>query len=128
MKALFSFLITFSIFASTTNQQYALTHGEPASMIEGCVSTITGGLYLNQPDIVVRGREPIEFSKQYIHKNYQNRQGGWNLFGYSVATHTRIGSDFLISDGKGLYFLFYLEDVLKANKLAAKKKTCSVKA
>lgn len=117
------FVLTFALFLSANeqNQTLALTHGEPSSLVEGCVSAITGGLYLNQADVVVKGAEPIEFTRQYVSDHYMDTHIGWHFCGISSASHLKFGIYFLISDGRGIYLDFYIDDLHKANELIKKK-------
>ncbi|MCB1118110.1 MAG: RHS repeat protein, partial [Chlamydiia bacterium] len=120
-RILFAMAIAFSLNANEQTQTLALTHGEPSSMVEGCVSAITGGLYLNQADIVVKGAEPITFTRQYVSDHYLSTYRGWQFCGISSASHIKIGINFLINDGRGIYLDFYINDLNKAEKLRKKK-------
>ena len=56
-RLLIFFLVTlYSLHAATTHPySLAVTEGEPETLVEGCVSAITGDLYLAEIDAIVQG-------------------------------------------------------------------------
>ncbi|MFA6118864.1 MAG: hypothetical protein WCT85_05545 [Parachlamydiales bacterium] len=99
------FFIFISLFAvDDFEQSYnATVEGEPSAIVDGCVSAITGNLYLNSIDISSSGKEPIRFGRNYynffdwisksesrpfkINENIIARQkkGGWEFFCHLYA-------------------------------------------
>ncbi len=57
---LFFLLAAFSLFADPKDPySLAVTEGEPAALVEGCVNVITGDLYVVAEDVLVQGYVPL---------------------------------------------------------------------
>lgn len=57
----------------------AATEGELSSIVEGCVSAITGDFVVSEDDIVVRGIEPIPIGRSYVSGNGIGDIAGWHV-------------------------------------------------
>ena len=61
MLRIFFFLIFITTFLFSEDFEkiaQATTEGDPSALIEGCVSAITGNIFINTIDIVAPGKEP----------------------------------------------------------------------
>ena len=92
------FLINLFLFADDVSNVYQATvDAGPSSMIEECVSVITGRVYINDTDIIAEGKQPIPYSKFYTdvfwepvdnssYYNLQELEEGCNL-GWGSEKH-----------------------------------------
>ena len=66
---------------SVENDPYELAAfgGEPSSIIEGCVSAISGDYFFIEDALVVKGYEPIHLQSRYISREGERPSGGWNI-------------------------------------------------
>ncbi|MBS0620996.1 MAG: RHS repeat protein [Verrucomicrobia bacterium] len=97
------FLSAFSLFA---DPKLAVTEGDPASLIEGCVSAITGDLYFAQDDVVVEGYVPLRLPRYYV--SGDGKEEGWSFFNHLEATYRGgdVQHSITIYDTNGSSFIF----------------------
>ena len=126
MRYFLLLMIWIGVFASE-KECLAITHGEPSSIINGCVSAITGDYFINEEDIYVKGQEPISIPKVYFSRFRQATFGGWSHFKHLQITHTKDTQAFSIVDPTGAKLTYYIENLKKANKRLAKGKSVWLK-
>ncbi len=85
---LFFCLPTFAFSLENDPYELATFGGEPSAIVDGCVSAITGDLFLTEKDLVVVGKQPIVIEKKYFSRNGQNTFSGWEYF-FDALTLTR---------------------------------------
>ena len=66
-------------------QSLAVTEGEPSALIEGCVSAITGDLYLSTEDVVVQGYIPLRLPRYYLSGDAKEKT--WFFFNHLRAVY-----------------------------------------
>ena len=62
------------------------TENAPESLVEGCVSAITGELYIVEDDLTVQAAEPIHFSRSFLSSNNE-----WSFFHHLELDYVRKG-------------------------------------
>ncbi|MCB1115408.1 MAG: RHS repeat-associated core domain-containing protein [Chlamydiia bacterium] len=79
-------LVCSSLTSSEENNFHELATfgGEPSTIIDGCVSAITGNFFLSQEDLVVSGREPIRIKREYFSGDGEDYDSGWRYFYHSL--------------------------------------------
>lgn len=65
----------------------AVTEGEPAALVEECVSVITGDLYLKQADALVQAQVPLRLPRHYLSGNGKGTLAGWSFINHLSATY-----------------------------------------
>jgi len=99
LRIFFFFIFTTSFLFSDDFEKItqATTEGDPSALIEGCVSAITGNIYINTLDIVAPGKEPTYYGKNYFNmlgKRFgktipylkrRDKYAGWEHFSHIYA-------------------------------------------
>ena len=111
MRALFLLLalLTFCLHADPKDSYpLAVTEGEPAALIGGCVSAITGDLYLSEVDAVVQGYGPLRLPRQYLSGDGMGRLAGWSFIDHLNAVYKGGDSEhqIIIQEPNGSTFVF----------------------
>ncbi len=70
--------------------QLAAFGGEPSSIIEGCVSAISGDYFFIEDALVVKGYEPIHLQSRYISREGERTDAGWSLFDHHLVAYLRV--------------------------------------
>ncbi len=65
----------------------AVTEGEPAALVGGCVSAITGDLYLEETDVLVQGYVPLRLPRQYLSGDGRGTLAGWSFINHLEITY-----------------------------------------
>ena len=65
MKLFIFLFLSLRLFANTL-----VTENDPATLVEGLVSVITGDLYLAEEDITIQGAEPLHLKRHFITNNW----------------------------------------------------------
>lgn len=65
----------------------AVREGEPATLVEGCVSAITGDLYLAETDAVVQGYIPLRLPRQYLSGDGKGPLVNWSFINHLEAIY-----------------------------------------
>ncbi len=80
--------ILFTLFAFAPLSTFSFSHdayelaafgGEPSSIVDGCVSAITGDYLISSNLLTVRGHEPIQFDSKYFSYLGTSKLGGWGF-------------------------------------------------
>lgn len=106
---LFFSLVIFSVHAdSKDSYSLAVREGEPAALIGGCVSAITGDLYLNEVDVVVQGYVPLRLPRQYLSGDGKGELAGWSFIDHLNAVYKGGDSEhkITIQEPNGSTFIF----------------------
>ncbi len=114
-RALFFFLISYRFLWSNL----ATTENHPSSLVEGCISAITGDAYVAEEDMVIAGAEPIHLRRYYISAQ---GMGTWRYFNHLVVL--REGDHFRVTESNGTSLVYvydkktdrYLPDLKKSQK------------
>ena len=112
MKALFLILLfASSLFAKDYDASHlnAITRGEPSTLIEGCVSALTGDYYISQADLIVPGKCPIVHQRQYISSQSFRRGGGWLFHGTTHAGYCHMTDRFHVLEPDGTELIYELD-------------------
>ena len=81
-------LVVFSLHADPKDSySLAVKEGEPAALIGGCVSAITGDLYLNEVDVIVQGYVPLRLPRQYLSGDGMSALAGWSFIDHLNAVY-----------------------------------------
>ena len=122
------FLLFSTLFCEQNIYQQASNYGDPSSIINGCVSAITGKLCRNEVDLTVKGEEPIEISRYYMQSHRWNGRGGWRFGKPCKAIYYPRQESFQVEYDRGLTLIFYLKESRKSiKKLIAQKKPIPLK-
>lgn len=85
---LFFLCLTASLFAEPKDPySLAVTEGEPAALVEGCVSAITGDFYLNEVDALIQGYIPLRLPRQHLSGDGKGRLAGWSFIDHLHAVY-----------------------------------------
>jgi YD repeat-containing protein len=90
MRTLFFFLLlaVCPLFADPKDPySLAVTEGEPATLVEGCVSAITGDLYLTEEDALIQGYVPLRLPRQYLSGDGKGTLASWSFTNHLKATY-----------------------------------------
>ncbi|MCB1109290.1 MAG: hypothetical protein KDK44_06500, partial [Chlamydiia bacterium] len=93
MRIFVMLMLAFSLLAERDVSHLAVTEAMPETLIDGCVSVITGSFFYQYPTITVKGAEPIHIPLSYISGLGQERSGGWTQFAHLLA----------IQEGRNIY-------------------------
>ena len=84
----FFFLAVLPLFADPKDPySLAVTEGEPSSLAEGCVSVITGDLYLNEVDAMVQAYVPLRLPRQYLSGDGKGTLANWSFINHLSAIY-----------------------------------------
>ena len=85
------------------NQHVAASRGGPSSLVDNCVSVITGDYYVHQNDYVTAGYLPIQIPRIYLSSSI-NQDGGWGI--KACVRARRIGDIIYINEPDGTPFRY----------------------
>lgn len=103
------FLVTHSLFADPKDPySLAVTEGEPASLVEDCVSAITGDLYLTDVDALIQGYVPLRLPRQYLSGDGKGALAGWSFINHLDAIYKGEETEhkITIQEPNGSMFIF----------------------
>ena len=86
MRILIFAVLAFSLFAERDISHLAETEAMPETLVDGCVSAITGAFVYQYPTITVQGAEPIHLPLSYVSALGRERSGGWSQLSHLSAT------------------------------------------
>lgn len=111
MKRFFiTLLLSLNLYADPKDPYaLAVTEGEPASLIEGMVSAITGDLYFAEQDVLVQGYVPLHLPRYYVSGDGEGKFAGWSFLTHLKATFKALNATehtIIVKDPNGAIFTF----------------------
>jgi RHS repeat-associated protein len=109
-RIVFSLLLALQLYADPKDPYVlAVTEGEPATLIGGVVSAITGDLYFAEEDVVVQGYVPLHLPRYYVSGNGEGSRAGWSFISHLNATLKPLDANQIaitVQDPNGSTFVF----------------------
>ena len=113
MTMIIRYLFLSLFFLSLSAQEYsgyflAATESDPSTLVEGCVSAITGDYFISEKDIEVTGVEPIYFKRIYLSGLSDSGNGGWRTDNYHFASCRWTRNPFISGVREAYEYTLYL--------------------
>src|SRR5689334_14932427 len=80
---------------------FAVSEGEPSSIVSSCVNALSGDFVVSQDDIIVEGVEPIQLNRSYFSGTGRGRFAGWFIHRHLKARFLPLNDTIYITEKSG---------------------------